>query len=60
VFLDEGRVIVTIGVRPRGGGQDCQGHGPARYTVELPESLGDRDLLDGGVYPPVVVRPGGS
>lgn len=58
LFLDKDRVIVTIGVRPAGGGQDCPGHGSAPYTVELGQALGDRVLLDGGVYPPLNVRAG--
>jgi len=60
VLVDDGRIIVTIGVRPRPGGQDCPGHPAARYTLELPESLDGRDLLDGGVYPPVLVRAGST
>lgn len=45
-------VIVTFRVIPRGGPQDCPGHPPTPFTVELSEPLGGRVLLDGGVDPP--------
>ena len=46
-------VVVTFWVRlPEGGTQDCRGAPPAPYEVVLREPLGDRTLLDGGVYPP--------
>ncbi|MBU4517720.1 MAG: hypothetical protein KJ776_15970 [Proteobacteria bacterium] len=45
-------VEVIITVRPRGGGQDCQGNPPTPFTLTLDEPLGDRDLLDASVAPP--------
>jgi len=41
-------VIVSIYVEPLpAGAQDCPGNPPARFTVELREPLGDRQLVDG-------------
>jgi hypothetical protein len=45
-------VVVTFGVVPLGGAQECQGNPPTAVTVRLPEPLGDRRLLDGGREPP--------
>jgi len=52
--IDEGEhhVIVTIAVRPRGGGQDCPSNPETPFLLELPSPLGDRDLLDGSSVPP--------
>lgn len=52
VVEDADRVIVTFGVRPRPGGQDCQGNSPFALQFTLPSPLGGRALLDGGVFPP--------
>ena len=38
-------------------GTGCKFGGCVRKAVELPEPLGDRELRDGGVYPPVTVYP---
>ena len=40
-------VIVSIYVEPLQGDQECPGNPPARFTVELREPLGDRQLIDG-------------
>ncbi len=48
VEAGDGQVVITIGVEPLGpGGHDCQGNDVVEYVVELPEPLGDRDLVDG-------------
>ena len=52
VAEDPSRVIVTFGVRPRPGGQDCQGNPPFAFSFTLPSPLAGRTLLDGGVFPP--------
>ena len=44
-------VTIIFGVGRLEGPQDCQGNEASRYPVRLPEPLGDRELLDGGVYP---------
>jgi hypothetical protein len=45
-------VVLTFGVIPREGGQTCPGHPAGSYHVRLDEPIGDRWLLDGGVFPP--------
>jgi hypothetical protein len=41
-------VLVVFAVRPRPGGQDCQGNPSTRVPVNIGEPLGDRELIDGG------------
>jgi hypothetical protein len=48
----ETTLTVTILIRRRPGGNDCQGTSPFAMTIDLPEPIGGRRLLDGGVYPP--------
>lgn len=48
-------VVVTIFVEPVTGDQDCQGSPPSPYTIVLDRPLADRELLDGGQYPPAPV-----
>jgi hypothetical protein len=45
-------VTITILVRNRPGGQDCPGNPDFAMPIQLPEALGGRPLLDGGVFPP--------
>lgn len=45
-------VVLTFGVVLKPGGGRCPGHPPSSYHVKLDEPLGDRWLLDGGVFPP--------
>ena len=45
-------IVLTFGVTPFPGGADCPGHQPGHYSVTLEEPIGDRALLDGGVFPP--------
>ena len=52
IDLEATTVTVTIDVRHRVGGQDCQGNAPVPYTITLPEPLGARSLLDGSTTPP--------
>jgi hypothetical protein len=52
----EGKLVMTLWLRYRGGGanESC-GYGLPPFPpikVELPEPLGDRELFDGGEYPP--------
>lgn len=44
-------VRVAIATVRREGGQDCQGNPNTSFTLELPEPLGERRLIDVGVYP---------
>ena len=52
VAEDPTRVIVTFGVRPRPGSQDCPGNPTFAFRFRLPSPLAGRTLLDGGVFPP--------
>jgi len=45
VRYGEDAVEVSIGVRPLGGDQDCQGNRVTPFDLELSEPLGDRELL---------------
>jgi hypothetical protein len=44
-------VSVLFAIRKRPGGQDCPGNPPLAIQLELTEPIGDRKLLDGGVFP---------
>jgi hypothetical protein len=45
-------MTIVILVTQRPGGQDCPGNPDFAMTVDLPEPLGGRPLLDGAVFPP--------
>lgn len=45
-------MTIAILVTSRPGGQDCPGNPDFALTIDLPEPLGGRTLLDGAVYPP--------
>jgi len=46
------QVQLWIGVRPRPGGQDCQGNPPTPFTIKLDQPLGNREIVDVSVVPP--------
>lgn len=48
---------ISVGVAPRSGAQTCQGNPATPYELELPEALGDRALVDVGVYPARELKP---
>jgi hypothetical protein len=48
-------MTIAILVTSRPGGQDCPGNPEFPMTVDLPEPLGGRPLLDGAVFPPLHV-----
>jgi len=52
VLYEPDSVVLTFGVVLKPGGQRCPGHPPGSYHVKLDEPIGDRWLLDGGVFPP--------
>lgn len=52
IELGEDAVVVTWFVEPVPGGASCPSNPITAATLELPEPLGDRELLDGGLYPP--------
>lgn len=48
IRLTDEQVVLTFRVSPADPPEaDCQGNAAVRYTVELPEPLGDRALVDG-------------
>lgn len=53
VIYTSDAVLIIFAARPARGLTTCPGNPPARVAVELRESLGDRLLLDAGVYPPM-------
>ncbi|RII91684.1 hypothetical protein [Clavibacter californiensis] len=52
---DVDQVVVTLGVRPFPGAQDCQGNDSTPFTLALDEPLGSRPLLDAGFAEPRAV-----
>jgi hypothetical protein len=52
VFYEADAVVLTFGVVLKPDGGRCPGHPPGSYHVTLDEPIGDRWLLDGGVFPP--------
>jgi hypothetical protein len=54
-----GYLIMTLWLRPvPPGGHTCEGVVEPPLLVQLPEALGDRELFDGGTYPPrAALRP---
>jgi hypothetical protein len=55
ISYEEDRVVITIGVTPLDGAQDCKSNPATPLTVTLSEALGTRQLFDGGPYPAVEV-----
>jgi hypothetical protein len=53
-------IRLRVGVRPQPGEQECPGHPPTPFTVELAEPLGDRRILDAAVVPPRELRVHGD
>lgn len=54
ITYTEHEVLIVFAARPRGeGGGTCQSKPPTEAVVRLREPLGDRRLVDAGVFPPV-------
>jgi hypothetical protein len=48
-----GKLLMSLWLRPLPpGGYTCQGLIETPVTIKLPEPLGERELMDGGAYPP--------
>lgn len=60
VVLKAATVEVEVGIRPRGGDQECPGNPPTPFLIDLGEPLGDRMLLDASVEPPRPIRAPGN
>lgn len=54
VTYTERSVYVVFSARPYQGLTTCQGKPPTETLVRLRESLGNRNLLDAGIFPPSV------
>lgn len=52
IDFGETAITVRLDIRLLPGPQDCVGNPPFRYTLELPEAVGGRKLLDGSTVPP--------
>jgi predicted small lipoprotein YifL len=52
------RVVVTMTSEASTGDQNCQGNPSVPVTLELAEPIGDRELVDGGVWPPRPIKVG--
>jgi len=55
ISYEDDRIVITIGVTPLDGAQDCKSNPATPLTVTLSEAVGDRQLFDGGPYPAVEV-----
>jgi hypothetical protein len=53
---DDERVLVTMSSERMEGGADCQGNPSVPITLRLDQPIGDRELLDGGTWPPTPVK----
>lgn len=53
----ENRIEVVL-TAPGGIGGNCIGTAPTGYTLELEEPVGEREVVDPSVYPPVEPEPG--
>ena len=53
-----GALLLSIWLRPvTPGPHSCDGLAEPPVTIELPEPLGERELMDGGTYPPQPAQP---
>ena len=59
VEYGSGNVVVTLAVLARYGFQTCPGTPPTPYIVHLTQPVATRDLLDGGVWPQVLIATAG-
>jgi hypothetical protein len=49
----QGKLLLSLWLRPLPpGGYTCEGTSEPPLKIELPEPLGERELRDGGTYPP--------
>ena len=55
ITYEADRIVITVGVKPLEGPQDCQANPATPLTITLAEALGSRTLFNGGPYPEVQV-----
>jgi LysM repeat protein len=53
-------VVVTLAVRSPSGFQTCPAPPPTPHVLHLGQPVGDRDLLDGGLWPANAIARGGQ
>ena len=58
VVEDDDRVVVTLTSETMQGTAFCAGNPSVPLTLHLDAPLGDRELLDGGTYPPTPIQVG--
>jgi hypothetical protein len=52
IRYERDRIVITVAIRTLPGTQSCIGNAPFPVVIDLVEPIGDRLLLDGGVFPP--------
>lgn len=57
VIEEDGRVLVVFAAAANLGAANCPGNPSTPVTITLAEPLGDRDLLDAGVFPAAPIQP---
>ncbi len=57
IIEESDRVLLVFAAAVKPGGADCPGNPSTPVTVALSAPLGDRELLDGGVFPPASIEP---
>ncbi len=60
VAYSDADVVVTLAVRSLQGAATCPIRPATPYTVHLNEPVGNRALLDGGLWPPNAIARGGQ
>lgn len=56
VVADDERVLVTMTSEALRAAATCQGNPSVPVTLHLDEPIGDRELLDGGTWPPTPIK----
>ncbi len=56
VLADDEQVIVTLTSDQIEGAATCQAREPEEHTLHLDEPIGDRELRDGGTWPPTPIE----
>lgn len=59
VTEDSSRVVVNLTSEAIIGGADCPGNPSVPLTLSLDEPIGDRELYDGGTFPPTPIKLAG-
>ncbi len=57
IVEEDDRVLVVFAAATNPGGAACPGNPSTPVTITLAEPLGERELLDAGVFPPAPIQP---